>query len=150
MTRKTIPDIIAILFILLFVYAGTSKLIDYERFRWTIRMSPLLRPIASWIAWMVPAGEIAIALLFLSARRRILAFSASLASMLVFLGYVIVVSRYSSHIPCTCGGFLQQMSWNTHILFNTLFAGLAWIGLRLEKKIRREGIRSRLPSPLYT
>jgi len=51
--RGWIEATIAYLFILLFVYASASKLLDFETFRIQLAQSPLLSAYAGIIAWVV-------------------------------------------------------------------------------------------------
>ena len=61
--RGTIVEVICFLFILLFVYAAVSKLLDFEKFRLQVGQSPILTSIGDWIAVGVPAIELIIALM---------------------------------------------------------------------------------------
>src|SRR5699024_10396467 len=49
--------------------------------------------------------------------------------MLGFTIYVYLIWTYSPSLPCSCGGVLEAMDWETHLYFNlgtTLLAGTAW------------------------
>lgn len=59
--KNIILDIICLLYVLLFVYAAVSKLLDFENFRVQLGQSPLLSAFAGLIAWMVPVIELLIA-----------------------------------------------------------------------------------------
>jgi hypothetical protein len=37
-------------------------------------------------------------------------------------------------LPCSCGGVIQQMTWQQHILFNVVFIILSRIGIIASKK----------------
>ncbi|MEO6868113.1 MAG: MauE/DoxX family redox-associated membrane protein, partial [Ginsengibacter sp.] len=58
--KTYIPDIIASLLILLFVYAAMSKLMMYSNFRNQVRDSPFISSF-SFIAWMLPVMELVVA-----------------------------------------------------------------------------------------
>ena len=62
MKRSLLIEIIAFLFILLFVYAAVSKVLDYQKFQVQLGKSPLLTAFAGWVAWVIPAIEIIISL----------------------------------------------------------------------------------------
>ena len=57
MKKTMVIEIICALFIILFMYAALTKLLDYEKFRVQIGQSPLLTAFAGWIAWMVPVAR---------------------------------------------------------------------------------------------
>jgi len=140
MNKKIIVEIISMAYVLLFVYAGISKLLDYERMRVQLEMTPWLSSIAGFIAWAVPAAEILISTFLLIPRWRLQALYAALASMVLFTIYILGILWFSpaNDMPCTCGGLLQQMSWNTHIVFNLVFIGLAATGIWLERQLPQQ------------
>jgi len=126
-----LTEIISALLILLFVYAAASKLLDLDKFRIQLGQSPLVTAFASWVAWVIPALEIFIAALLLSNKFRLPALYASFTLMLIFTGYIISIIKFSSHMPCSCGGVLEKMGWSAHLSFNILFTALAFIGVLL-------------------
>lgn len=132
MSRKKITEIIAILFIVLFVYTGVSKLTDVELFRVQIGQSPLLTEMAFVLAWAVPLVELVIAGLLVFEFTRVTGLYASLSIMVVFTVYIILVSEFSDYVPCSCGGVIQNMTWNQHLLFNIAFVLLAVTGLLID------------------
>lgn len=130
--RRIIIDVISILFILLFVYAGVTKLLDYSQFVIQLKKSPLLVDISDWVSWMVPLIEIVIAFLLIFTRSRLAALYTSLTLMLTFTFYIITILNYSEKIPCSCGGILEKMGWTEHLIFNSIFCVLAIIGISLD------------------
>jgi uncharacterized membrane protein YphA (DoxX/SURF4 family) len=129
--KEIIIEIIAVLFILLFVYAGTSKWIDYTKFRVELGKSPLLTNMAPWVAVIVPAIEIIIAAMLAMPRFRLMALYVSFTLMVMFTAYIIAILEFSDFVPCTCGGVLQNMTWTQHLIFNMAFIGLAAAGVLL-------------------
>lgn len=118
-------DIIAALYILLFLYAALTKLTDYEKFRVQLGQSPLLTSIAGFVAWFIPAVEILLATMLTFTRTRLLAMYGSFTLMVMFTAYIVAILNFSDFIPCNCGGLLQSMQWSEHLVFNIVFAGLA-------------------------
>ncbi len=123
------PDIISGLFILLFFYAASSKLLDYQKFRIQLGKSPLLAPFATWMSWIVPALEIGIAIALCFKSSQIKALYAAFSMMVVFTAYIVVILNFSEYIPCSCGGILENMSWRQHLVFNILFTLLGVAGV---------------------
>ncbi|MES2277932.1 MAG: MauE/DoxX family redox-associated membrane protein [Bacteroidota bacterium] len=114
-------DIISSLFILLFIYAASSKLLDYQKFSIQLGKSPLLSPFSHWVVWLVPLMEIGVSGLLLFKRFQYLALYASFSLMVIFSAYIITILNFSEYIPCSCGGVLEKMSWMQHFWFNTGF-----------------------------
>ena len=127
--RGSIADIIAGLFILLFIYAAASKWLDYEKFLVELGKSPVLSPFAQLTAWLIPSMEILISLLLVLERTRHLALYASFTLMVIFSAYIITILHFSTYIPCSCGGILEKMGWGQHFWFNMSFVVLGVIGV---------------------
>src|SRR5450432_1585243 len=125
MKKSVITEIIAALFILLFIYAAASKLLDYQKFKVQLGQSPLLTIFATQIAWTIPLIEIFISLLLSFKKTKIIGLFASFYIMVLFTMYIIIITRFSDYIPCSCGGILQHMTWNQHLFFNIIFIVLA-------------------------
>jgi len=138
--KTRLTEIISALLIFLFVYAATSKLLDYQKFQVQLGQSPLLTSFAGWIAWLVPPIEIIVSLLLLFSKTRLLGLYASLTLMVMFSSYVVAITRFSDYIPCSCGGVLTKMNWNQHLVFNIIFVLITLTGIlihsnKMEKEI---------------
>ena len=123
--KNKVISIISFAFIILYIYAASSKLLDFETFRMQLAQSPLLSAYAGTIAWIVPGLEIAIAILLSIPKYRILALYAALTLMVMFTAYIYLILNYSDFIPCSCGGVLEDLSWTQHLIFNVVFIFLA-------------------------
>ncbi len=122
-------DTIAFLFIILFIYAALSKLLDFENFNVQLSNSPVLTKIAGLTSWFIPAVEILLAICLSISRFRLPALYSSLTLMTIFTAYIIAILQFSYTIPCSCGGVLQKLSWQDHLVFNTGFMVLAAAGI---------------------
>lgn len=127
--NKLLIEIISALLIFLFVYAALTKLFDYQKFRVQLGQSPLLTAFAKWIAWLIPIIELVISLLLAFQKTRLWAFYAAFSLIAMFTVYIIVITKFSDYIPCSCGGVLENMSWDQHLVFNIGFVLLTSIGI---------------------
>lgn len=134
MKRRRLAEIVAAVFILLFVYTATSKLFEFANFRYVLSRSPLIGSYAFFVAWALPIAELAIALLLFFPRSRRAGLWASLIIMLVFTGYLSYMIYFTPDRPCSCGGVLKQMTWKQHLVFNIFFTLLALTGIWLSRK----------------
>ena len=150
MKRSIIIEIISILFMVLFLYTGVSKLIEHSVFREQITESPILAPVAPVIAWLLPLIEFVVVVLLFVSKWRMKGLYASLVLMILFTGYVIALVSFSDRLPCSCGGVLEQLSWRQHIVFNTVFTGLALWAILLHRKNSKviNGSQSSVASPI--
>lgn len=127
--KKLILDTICLLFALLFMYAAASKLFDFENFRIQLGQSPLLSSFADWISITVPVSELIIAFVLLLKRFRLAGLYAAYMLMIMFTAYIYIILNFSSFVPCSCGGILEKMTWEEHLIFNICFVILAVIGI---------------------
>lgn len=123
--RKLFIEIVAFLHIALFIYASTSKLLDYENFQIQLGQSPLLSGFTWWISWGVPTLEIIISITLVIPSSRIYGLVASFTLMVMFSTYIFTVLHFSNYVPCGCGGILEDMKWEDHLLFNFGFVLLS-------------------------
>jgi uncharacterized membrane protein YphA (DoxX/SURF4 family) len=137
LTKSTIVEIISMLFIILFLYTGISKLMEYGVFKEQIAESPILQPIAPFIAWSLPLTEFLVSLLLIIPRWRLKGLYASLALMIAFTIYIGAIMIFAKELPCSCGGIISELSWQGHLIFNGIFILLAFAGVKLERQMRR-------------
>lgn len=131
---EIIVEMICFLYALLFIYAATSKLNGFQQFKDQLDQSTILVGYGHWAAWLVPLSELVLAILLLIRSFRLFALYGSLILMALFSAYIIVVLNYSDHIPCSCGGVISSMGWETHLVFNICWMILALIGIVLMTK----------------
>jgi hypothetical protein len=144
MKRNLIIDTISFLFVLLFLYTGLDKLMELQKFRSTLHSSPLIGKLAPVIAIGLPVLEIAIgatligAFLWIRPRLRLKGLYAATILMAVFTLYIEYMLLFAPHLPCSCGGIIQKMSWRQHLYFNIGFTLLGiwaiWLSLQQDKK----------------
>jgi uncharacterized membrane protein YphA (DoxX/SURF4 family) len=136
MKKAITVEIISILFVFLFMYAATSKLIDVEKFKIQLGQSPLITKFSDLITWFIPALELMLSVLLIIPKYRLLALYGSFSLMTLFTAYIVFVLNFSDFIPCSCGGILEHMSWKTHIYFNLTFMLIAIAGIFIEVQIK--------------
>jgi hypothetical protein len=134
--RTTIVEIICSLLIILFIYTGLNKMLDYAKFKAEMGRSPFIESISSVIAVTLPIGELLMAFLLIIKRTRLLGLYLSLFTMFLFTGYVWLMLNYAYDLPCSCGGILAELSWQDHLKFNASFTLLAIVGIYIETSIK--------------
>jgi len=127
--RRNIANIICNIYVVLFTYAATSKLLGFEIFRVQLGQSPLLSAFSSWVVFTVPLSEISITILLLIPKFRVIGLFSAYTLMVMFSAYIYIILNYSTFIPCSCGGILEKMTWNQHLIFNICFIILAVIAI---------------------
>lgn len=138
-TQSVLLDCICYLYVLLFVYAAVSKLLDFENFQVQLGQSPLLSSFAGPVSYMVPGIEFIIVFMLLTVRFRYAGLYAAFSLMVMFTTYIFIMLHFSPFVPCSCGGILEKMSWNEHLLFNIIFTILALIAVLISKSEIKKG-----------
>jgi hypothetical protein len=132
--QSLLVDIISTLLILLFVYAGLSKLIDREWFIYSLRQSSITSNYASLISWLLPVTELAISTLLFIPKTRQSGLLISTLVMSIFTIYIGYMLAFKPHLPCSCGGVIRQLTWKEHLVFNILFTLLAFFAFIISKQ----------------
>lgn len=125
----TVSKILSSLLILVWVYAAISKLMDFEKFKLVLTSSPLIGSFAYEVAVGLPIMELFIAALLFVPKYRLWGLSASLILMLVLTAYLGYMITFVPHLPCSCGGILERLSWTEHLVFNICLTIVASVGL---------------------
>lgn len=130
MKRSDLQIVIAVLLIILFCYAAIAKLMDIDEFRRQLANQELPEWSKAPLLWLIPASELLLSVLLAFSQTRKIGYWGSAILMSLFSGYIgLVVMGYFDRVPCSCGGVLRSMSFETHLVFNLFFLALTIIGL---------------------
>lgn len=126
--RLIFRNIAVFLLILLWVYAALSKLLDFDLFKIQMHNQPLPAFVQASLVYLLPPVELITALLLVIPRTQLLALTVSAVLLFFFSGYVaLALFKFFSYVPCSCGGILEHMTWQTHFWFNLFFLALSLI-----------------------
>jgi hypothetical protein len=125
-------EIISLLFIVLFGYAASSKLLTYEKFEVQIGQSPLLTGLGEFLPVCVLSVEFLVVVFLMIERLRLVGLIMSFSLMVMFTAYIGAILTFSPYLPCSCGGVLELLGWRAHFIFNLVFVGLSVIGIWLQ------------------
>lgn len=145
MLTKRLNDFIAAALVFLFIYTSISKLLEYDVFTRQLSQSPFITQYAGIIAWSLPLSELVIATLLMIPKTRLSGLYMSFFLLCLFTSYLIAMLNFSPFIPCSCGGILNQLSWQAHIIFNITFIVITTIGIIqiVNRESRKPGEESR-------
>ncbi len=141
---RYIPNLSKLLYILLFVYAASSKLLDFQNFQTQLGQSPILGAFAIPVAYGIIIIEILTSLLLALGKTRIIGLYAAYILMVMFTAYIVIILNFTSFTPCSCGGVLEDLSWTEHFIFNCAYIALALWGIFLSEKISKTKLALRL------
>ncbi|MBJ7880975.1 MauE/DoxX family redox-associated membrane protein [Gelidibacter salicanalis] len=135
---KNIPPVVSLLFILLFVYAGMSKLLDFETFQAQLEQFLFFGGFVAWVSHGVILLELLIAGLLCFGKTRLLGFYLSFFLILLFTAYILTIINLAANVPCSCGGVLDALGWKEHLIFNVFFIGQDLIGILIERNRKHD------------
>lgn len=127
-------ELIAALLILTFTYAALSKLMERSFFASILSQLPVIGNGARLLSIILPASELLISFMLLFPRVRKSGLFAAFLLMLAFTVYVGGMLLFAPHLPCSCGGVLNQLGWGGHLVLNLALTTLAFYGHRLERR----------------
>ncbi len=110
----------AFIFIVLFVYTVSDKLINLQEFREFLSRLELIGFMGGVLAVLIPIFELLISLLLLVPSLRRLGMLASCVLMSLFTLYLIYMRFTAAELPCHCGGAISTLSWTQHIWLNLM------------------------------
>lgn len=129
-------EIIAAIFILLFVYTATSKLLTHRLFVITLKDAGIRNFAIDFLSWTIPAAELIISFLLFIPNYRTIGLIGSFGLMLLFTVYIAYMLITSSHLPCSCGGIISKLSWQQHLWLNVFLASLAASAIYMNKRLK--------------
>jgi len=138
-SKRLKVDIIAHLFIILFLYTGIAKLMEFDVFQEQLMDSPILAFAAPVVAWGLPITEFLVSILLFIPKYRLTGLYSSLIMMTLFTGYVGWLLVFAPELPCSCGGILAALSWPAHLAVNIGLVVLAIAGIIMAKKLKKNG-----------
>lgn len=133
---------VAYFFIVLFIYASISKVLDFENFQIQLAQSPLLSAYAELISYAVILTELLISGLLIFPKTIKFGLYASFGLMVAFTIYIYLILNYSDFIPCSCGGILEKMSWHTHLIFNVACVALSLTSIIILEKAEQTALKN--------
>ncbi len=131
--KKIIYQIILITLMALWIPISLDKFINYDLFHSAMIQQPFSDQLGKYLAYILPAFELAVGLLFIVPKMRLWAFSLSSLLMVAFVAYVsLAVLKVWGKIPCGCGLVFHQLGWIAHLWLNIGFLLISLLGLALE------------------
>lgn len=126
-------QVASFLLIVLFAYTAISKLGGHTRFLNAIEQSPVAFLNAQLLSWAIPLVEVAVVILLSIPVANRAGTILSLGLMACFTLYVAYMLVFVPHLPCNCGGIIETLSWNGHLLLNLFFTAIAGISLWIRR-----------------
>lgn len=118
----------------LFIYTSVSKAYDWQGTKLAMYNQLFPEWMAEILLYLLPFLELGIASMLLVSAWRKTGLLFSLILLILFTGYVGWIGLgFAYRVPCSCGGVLNSLDWEEHLLFNLAFLGIAGYGLWFER-----------------
>ena len=123
-TRKIIVEIICLILLLNFFYEGIYKIAYWPNFAVWMKHAPLLRPVWQILTYVIPIGEIALALAFMVQKFRVKALYISIGVLAAFVLWVISSYLFTNRIFFPYHALWEKPIWMQKMLISL---GLCWL-----------------------
>ena len=129
-----VSDIVSASILLLLLYTGIDKINRHNDFMLALASAPLLKHYAVPLSWAIPVIELLIAWLLFFTATRLKGLYAAWLLITVFTVYLAWMLLHTNNLPCSCGGFIEKLSWQQHVFFNGVLIVLISTGIVLNKR----------------
>ncbi|MBD1395145.1 MauE/DoxX family redox-associated membrane protein [Mucilaginibacter glaciei] len=127
--RKTI-EIIIVIIAILWLYAAVSKLIDFSHFKDAMKKQPFGEGLQTILIYGLPPVEILTGMLLLTEKGKLTGLYISAILFTAFTIYILlIILKFFGHVPCSCGGLIEQMGWTFHFWFNVFCLTLTGVSI---------------------
>lgn len=137
---RSFVNICRLCLIFLYVYTAFSKLVDLEKFEQQISQITLLKEAPVVVFGFLFIGEVVSAILLAYKKTMAKGFLLSSILLLLFTLYITSILISSRHLPCSCGGIMQKLSWTQHLILNCFLLGASLYCWRYLKKSKGDGV----------
>lgn len=129
---QRLPLIIQYGFAFLYMYTGYDKLHDIERFINGISKISGIGQYAELIGWGIPLIEILLAIMLIvpGVKTQRWALWGSVILMGIFCVYISYILVFVESRLCNCGGVIESMGWEMHLIFNIFWLAAGIYTLR--------------------
>lgn len=139
-----ILQLIRYIFLLLFFYAGLTKLLEGELFYNNLYNSPILPEsslLIGVLACGVPILELGIAIGLLIPRYFTQVLVGVIGLLSIYSIYIVAILWWAPYQPCSCGGVTSLLSWEQHLVLNVVGILFSLVGLYVLRLQAKENTR---------
>lgn len=130
-------EAVSLFYILLFVYAAISKVLEFENFQAQLGQSSIIGAYAGIVSYSIIIIELLVSVMLVIPSFKLRGLYSSFILMSLFTVYIFIILNFTSNIPCSCGGILEKMTWKGHLIFNIISLILAGLALLCFDRTRR-------------
>ena len=134
-------------FIVLFLYAGLTKLLSMTLFIDNLSNSPMLNnnEVVLAIAYGLPIIELTVSALLLIKKQLSISLYLVFFLLIGYISYLVALLFMYPEIPCNCRSFFPILNWHGHLYFTIGCTLLAIASIIIKILLRSEAGTSRKP-----
>jgi putative oxidoreductase len=118
----------------IFFYSGIDKTIHFEEFVNSFSKSQFApQNYVALLSAIIVILEIGLSLLLFVEKARKLALIGFGFLSLAFSIYISLMKFYSPYLPCSCGGIIDLLSWNEHLILTISLFLLSFYSAKVQK-----------------
>jgi len=122
--RKIVVEVICIILLMYFFYDGIYKVAYWSKYALWMKYAPLLKPVWQFLSYVVPVGEIVLALALFSPKFRMRALYISIAGLISFLLWVVITHLFTHRLFWPYHAIWGKSTWMQVMLVSL---GMCWI-----------------------
>lgn len=141
-TSHHLHYVCTLILLAMWIPVSLDKIMHFELFKNAMIQQPFNDRFGLLLAYILPLLEWSTVVLLLIPSLRRYGFLLSSFLMLLFTAYVaLAIIASPDNLPCGCGLVFQHLSWEVHLVLNSIFLLISLLGLLLDKRIMRKNFR---------
>ena len=125
-TRKIIVEVICFVLLMFWFYEGVYKVAYWGSFSFYVKHAPIVKPVWQILAFGMPIGEIALAIMLFIPKLRTKALYISIGALMLFVFWIMSVYLFTHWLFWPYHALWEKPTWMQKMLISM---GLAWAAL---------------------
>ena len=132
-TRKIIVEVICFVLMMNWFYEGIYKVAYFQQFGFYITHAPLLRTVGGVLKYVIPLGEVGLALLFLVPKYRKAVLYSTIAVLMLYVFWIMSVYLFTGYIFWPYHALWEKPTWMQKMLVSLGMCWMAFISVALSE-----------------
>ena len=135
-TRKIVVEIICVVLMMFWFYEGIYKVAYFQQFGFYITHAPLLRSAGGMLKYLIPFGEIGLAVMFMLPKYRTVALYSTIAALLLFVFWIMSVYLFTGWLFWPYHALWENPTWIQKMLISLGICWLSFVVIMLSIPVR--------------
>lgn len=130
-TKKVIVEIICLILLMNFFYEGIYKVAYFQNYGFWLTHAPLLSPIGKILNYVVPLGELVLAIMFIVPSYKKIALYGTIVGLFVFALWIMSVYLFTHRLFWPYHALWEKPTWMQKMLISIGFCWMAFTAIVL-------------------